>query len=146
VASTIVVAAENPFIGTWKIDEAKSSSNYGSLARETRTYEPAEGETMRVTISGSGAPGTLVLSIRPDGQQRKANATSELSRLTGLTTVIQRRPDARTLASTFQDAAGREVAVTRTQISADGRTLTVSTTGTAMDGRKLRRVAVYQKQ
>ena len=51
VALTLSFAAENPMMGTWKLNEAKSKFSPGASKSVTVVYE-ADGDNMKCTIDG----------------------------------------------------------------------------------------------
>ena len=61
LAAVMCFAANDAFMGTWKLNEAKSKIGAGSPKNHTVTYEAA-GDDVKVTIDGTAADGTAMHS------------------------------------------------------------------------------------
>ena len=141
IVAGLTVAAADAFIGTWKINEAKSKISAGLPKNSTVVYESA-GDSVKVTIDGTDAAGKAVHNEwtgKFDGKDYP---------VTGDTT-----SDSRAVKSvddhnlTFSVKKAGKVIITGTiALSADGKTRTVTTTGTDSTGKKVTTVAVYDKQ
>ena len=130
----------NPQIGTWKLNEAKSK--FGGKARNhTVTYETV-GDQTKVTVDGVDANGGAVHSEwtgKFDGKEYPVtgDATSD--------TRSYRMVNKNTL--TLTGKKGGKVTLTgRVVVSRDGKTRTVTTSATDAQGKRVRTVAVYDKQ
>jgi hypothetical protein len=141
VGAAVCFAAEDAFIGTWKLNEAKSKFSPGSSKNITVVYEAA-GDNVKVTIDGVDADGKAVHSEwtgKFDGKDYPVtgDANSDARALT--------KVNAHTL--TFAVKKGDKVVTSgRIVLSADGKTRTVTTTGTDPKGKKISGTAVYDKQ
>ena len=136
-----VCFAADAFIGTWKLNEAKSKIGPGAAKNSTVVYETA-GDSVKVTIDGTDA----------DGKQTHNEWTGKFD---GKDYPVTGDPssDARSLKKinehtiTFAVKKGDKVTITgRVVLSADGKTRTVTTSGTDAKGNKLSTTAVYDKQ
>src|SRR5712691_9249378 len=137
-AGVVVCLADNPNMGTWKLNEAKSKFSPGSAKNHTVVYEAA-GDNVKVTVDGIDAAGNATHNEwtgKFDGKDYP---------VTGDTTSDTRsytKVDDRTL--TFTAKKGGQVTLTgRVVVSADGRSRTVTTRGTDS---KVSTTAVYDKQ
>jgi hypothetical protein len=134
-------AAADAFMGTWKLNEAKSKFSPGSSKNVTVVWEAA-GDNVKVTIDGvdaSGKPTHNEWTGKFDGKDYPvtgdANSdTRSLKQLNDHTIMVTVKKGDKVTTS------GRIV------LSADGKTRTVSTSGTAPDGKKTTATAVYDKQ
>ena len=57
IAAVATAAAQNPFVGTWKLNQEKSQ-----MAGDTLKFRPAEGQAIEVTAGG------VTYSFRADGK------------------------------------------------------------------------------
>jgi hypothetical protein len=133
--------AADGFIGTWKLNEAKSTLIAGTPKNITVVYA-AMGDTIKVTIDGTDAAGKPAHSEwtgKFDGKDYPVTGDSSSDARS------VKKVDDHTL--TFAVKKGDKVLTTgRIVLSADGKTRTVTTEGTDSTGKKLTATAVYDKQ
>ena len=140
-AITVCVAAEEPNMGTWKLDEAKSKISAGAPKNTTVVYEAA-GESVKVTVDGvdgSGKPSHNEWTGKFDGKDYA---------LTGDPTADMRsykRINTHTLVLTNKKS-GKTILTARVEVSADGKTRTVTASGNDATGKKMESTMVYNKQ
>jgi hypothetical protein len=136
-----VCLAADAFIGTWKLNEAKSKIGAGSPKNTTVVYEAA-GDSVKVTVDGTDGDG------KPAHNEWTGKFDGKDYAVTGDTSTDTRsytKVDDHTLA--FTNKKGDKVTITgRGVISADGKTRTVTITGTDSKGKKFTSTAVYDKQ
>ena len=137
----VVCFAADGFIGTWKLNEAKSKLSPGTPKNTTVVYE-AVGDNVKVTIDGTDGDG------QPTHNEWTGKFDGKDYRVTG-----DPSSDARSLKKindhtlTFAVKKGDKVTTTgRIVLSADGKTRTVTTSGTDPKGNKISGTAVYDKQ
>lgn len=142
LVGTVVCYAQNPnFMGTWKLNEAKSRFSPGATKNHTVIYETA-GDMVKVTVDGvdgSGAATHNEWTGKFDGRDYAVTGspTSDMRSYRG--------GNSRTLS--LREKKGGKVVLTGTvTVSRDGRTRTVVTNGTDAGGKRFRNVAVYDKQ
>jgi hypothetical protein len=133
--------AQNPNLGTWKLNEAKSKLAAGLPKNTTVVYE-AEGDSFKGTVDGVNAQGKPTHSVwvgKFDGKDYPVtgDATSDTRAL--------KQIDAHTLELTSKKA-GKVTMTGKLVIAADGksRVLTVSTTDPM--GMKAEGSLFYDKQ
>ena len=140
VAAAVCFAAD-AFIGTWKLNEAKSKIDAGSPKNTTVVYEAA-GDSVKVTTDGTngdGKPSHSEWTGKFDGKDYPVTGDGSAD------TRSYTKVDDHTLA--FTNKKGEKVTITgRGVISADGKTRTVTITGTDSKGHKFTSTAVYDKQ
>ncbi len=140
-ASVTVCLAQNPHMGTWKLNEAKSKFSKGAGKNTTVVYEAA-GDSVKVTVDGvdgAGNPTHNEWTGKFDGKPYPVTGdpTSD--------TRSYRKINNHTL--TFTGKQGSKVTVTgRIVVSANGKTRTVATTATDAKGKRFTTRAVYDKQ
>ena len=140
VGAAVCFAADG-FLGTWKLNEAKSKLAPGTAKNSTVVYSTM-GDNMMVTIDGTDAAG------KPAHNEWMGKFDGKDYPVTGDSTSDARavkQVDDHTL--TFTVKKGDKVLVTgRIVLSADGKTRTVTTEGTDPTGKKITATAVYDKQ
>jgi hypothetical protein len=134
-------AANDAWMGTWKLNEAKSKFAAGAPKNNTVTYEAA-GDSVKVTIDGTTADGTSVHSEwtgKFDGKDYPSTGNPNEDMRSS------KQIDDHTLHVTSKK--GNKVVLTaHVVLSADGKSRTVTTTGTDAQGKKYKSTAVYEKQ
>jgi hypothetical protein len=132
---------QNANMGTWKLNEAKSTFASGATKNTTVVYEAA-GDNVKVTVDGTDADG-------------KPTHTEWTGKFDGNDYPVIGDPnsDARSLKKiddqTFELTVKKDSKVTTTGrivVSADGKTRTVTTSVTDSTGKKAKSTAVYDKQ
>jgi hypothetical protein len=130
----------DPHMGTWKLNEAKSKFA-GKARNQTVVYEAA-GDQTKVTVDGVDESGGAVHSEwtgKFDGKDYPVtgDANSDVR--------SYKKVNARTLALTGKKG-GKTTLTGRIVISRDGKSRTVTTTSTNAQGKKVTNVAFYDKQ
>jgi len=133
--------AADSFMGTWKLNEAKSKFAPGSRKNNTVVYEAA-GETVKVTADGTdsdGNPAHNEWTGRFDGKDYPVTGDPTAD------TRSYKMVNDRTLKLT-DTKNGKTTVTGRIVVSADGKSRTVTVSGTDATGKKFHRTAVYDKQ
>ena len=141
LALTVGYAAENPNIGTWKLNEAKSTIPAGVGKNTTVVYAPA-GDMIKVTVDGVDASG------KPVHSEWTGKFDGKPYPVTGMTTVDARAVTAkgdRTL-EIENMLGGKSVGKAKIELAKDGKSRTLETDGTSSDGKKYKAKFVYDKQ
>ena len=139
--TSVARSADNPQIGTWKLNESKSKLAAGSTKNHTVTYTAA-GDSTKVTVDGTDASGKSVHSEwtgKFDGKfyPVTGDPTSD--------TRAYKQVNARTLTLTAKQ--GTKITLSgRISVSSDGKSRTVTTTSTDAKGKKASSTVVYDKQ
>jgi hypothetical protein len=118
-------AAQNPFAGTWKLDQEKSQ-----LAGDTMKFGPAEGNAIELTAGG------VRYSFRLDGGNY-AMPSGELA------IWRQTSPDGWT--TEYRKTDGKLMRSDSWKLSSDGKTLTVTTSGVKANGDLYTDTADYER-
>jgi hypothetical protein len=136
-----VCFAADAFVGTWKLNEAKSKFSPGAPKNITVIYEVA-GDNVKVTIDGVDG------DAKPVHNEWTGKFDGKDYPVTGDTSSDARalkKVDDHTI--TFKVKKGGKVVTSgRIVLSADGKSRTVTTTGTDPKGNKFSGTAVYDKQ
>ena len=140
-ASATVCLAQNPHMGTWKLNEAKSKFSKGASKNTTVVYEGA-GDSVKVIVDGVDGDGNATHNEwtgKFDGKSYPVTGdpTSD--------TRSYKKINNRTLALTGKK--GGKISLNgRITVSANGKIRTVTTTGTDAKGKRFSNRAVYDKQ
>ncbi len=132
--------AQNPHMGTWKLNEAKSKIPAGMMKNTTVTYAE-EGDSVKVTTDGT-------LGDKPVQTEWTGKFDGKDYPLTGDPTADSRsytKVDDRTL--TLDNKKDGKVTTTgRIVVAADGKSRTLTVSGKDSAGKKVTSKAVYDKQ
>ena len=141
IAGAAACFAADSFMGTWKLNEAKSKIGAGSPKNTTVVYEAA-GDDVKVTVDGTDGDGKPVHSEwtgKYDGKDYPVTGDPSTD------TRSYKKVNDHTLM--FTNKKGDKVTISgRGVVSADGKTRTVTITGTASKGKKFTSTVVYDKQ
>jgi hypothetical protein len=136
-----VCFASDVQMGTWKLNEAKSTLSPGAPKNHTVVYEAA-GYNVKVTVDGTDAHG------KPTHNEWTGNFDGKDYPVTGDPNSDARsytKIDDRTLGLNVKK--GGTITISgRIVVSADGKSRTVTTSGTDPQGKKISSTAVYDKQ
>jgi len=141
ICGAVVCFAQDAYMGTWKLNEAKSKLAPGAPKNETVVYEAA-GDSVKVTIDGtdnSGKPTHNEWTGKFDGKDYPVTG-DPVSDSRSLTKI-----DDRTLGFNVKKA-GKTTATGRIVVAADGKSRTVTINGTDPTGKKVSSTAVYDKR
>ena len=133
-------AADDPQIGTWKLNEAKSKIAAGNPKNNTVVYA-ADGDNVKVTVDATDADGKAIHNEwtgKFDGKDYPVTGDPTQD------TRSYKKVNARTLAMTVKKD-GKVMTSGRIAVSADGKSRTVHTTRTDPKGKKSSSTAVYDK-
>ena len=139
--AAVCYAADNPNMGTWKLNEAKSKIGAGATKNSTVVYEAA-GDSTKVTVDGTNADGTPAHSEwtgKFDGKDYPVTGDPTAD------TRSYKQVNDHTLALTNKKG-GKVVMTARIVVSADGKSRTVTGSGTNPEGKKVSSTSVYDKQ
>ena len=141
IALTVGFAADNPNIGTWKLNEAKSKIPAGVGKNTTVVYSPAADQTKVTTdgVDSSGNPAHSEWTGKFDGKPYPVTGSASVDSRSVLA-----KGD-RTLEITNMKG-GKTVGTGKVELAKDGKSRTLETDGTTADGKKYKAKYVYDKQ
>ncbi|HEY0348482.1 MAG TPA: hypothetical protein VGC60_10055 [Pyrinomonadaceae bacterium] len=139
--SAVVCSADNPNIGTWKLNEAKSKFGPGASKNNTVVIETA-GDMIKVIVDGTDGSGS------PARNEWTGKFNGRYYAVTGNPTSDKRsyRPINSRTQALAEKKSGRVVVTGRIMVSRDGKTRTVTTTSKNASGKTIHNTAVYDKQ
>ena len=144
VGSTARTQSPDPWIGTWKVNLAKSTYSPGPKPTVAGTVkvEPSAGG-IKITLDGTtpqGQPTHTEIVGMFDGKDNPVkgaqapNSTTALKRIDGRTFEAMGKID------------GKPTVTTRVVVSSDGKTMTATQTGKNAEGVSVNNVIVSEKQ
>jgi hypothetical protein len=143
VLAVAVLASAQPkdaFVGTWRLNLAKSTYSPGPLRRMTTVYETA-GQGCKVSVKIEPASGpTLQWSFTSNLDGKDSSITGDNP---NADTAAVKRIDANTL-EIVNKKGGKVTTTQKNVVAPDGKTRTVTTTGTDAKGQKVNNVAVRE--
>jgi hypothetical protein len=133
--------ADDPQMGTWKLNETKSKFAPGEPKNHTVVYEAA-GDNVKVTVDGTDKDGKSTHNEwtgKFDGKDYPVTGdpTSDMR--------SYKKIDDQTLEITLKKD-GKVTVTGRIVVSTDGKSRTITTHEAGAEGKKLRNKAVYDKQ
>src|SRR5258706_10099019 len=140
-AASACFAADDPNMGTWKLNEAKSKFSPGAAKNTSVVYEAA-GDSVKVTVDGVGPDG------KPSHTEWAGKFDGKDYPLTGDPTADSRSYkliDEHTLDLTSKKS-GKAINSGHVVVSKDGKTRILHLTGTDSSGKKVSGVSMYDKQ
>ena len=141
-AATAVTFADNPQLGTWKLDESKSTFAPGATKNHTVTYTEANDGMITLTVDGAdkdGKPIHWTWTGKFDGKPYKVEGSSVVD------SIATERVNNRTN-STTGTKDGKVVFTGTIKVAKDGKSRLVKTTLSDTDGSKHTDKAYYDKQ
>jgi hypothetical protein len=137
-------AQDEPRVGTWELNLAKSTFSPGPAPRRQTLTFHAAGPQWVALLQGTDASGRPInpdmnnLAINFDGKDHPTKTenydTTAWKRISATTYEVIRKK------------AGKVVLTSINVISKDGRTMTITTKGVNADGQSVHNVRVYDKQ
>jgi len=142
-AASAAAQADDPAVGVWKLNVAKSTYSPGPAPKEVTVTIEAMGPGRKVSVDGVAADGS------PLKWGYSGNFDGKDVRLTGSNpdadVVMLKRLNKTTSRSTFKKAGARTI-VNGVSVSADGKTMTVAGSGVNAKGQSVKNTQVFEKQ
>ena len=145
VISVAAWADDNPLIGKWKINLAKTKYNAGTPPKnQVITYQMV-GDALKLTAEIDNAQGHVVNSYTAKYDGKDYPFTSTASDAVAGQTVRLKRTDANTTQRTTY-LKGKQIGTVTEVVSKDGKTLTRTQKGANAQGQPIDNVQVLDKQ
>jgi hypothetical protein len=125
IAAVATAAAQNPFVGTWKLNQEKSQ-----MAGDTLKFRPAEGEAIEVTAGG------VTYSFRTDGKTYGMPSGD---------VAIWRQSNANGWTTEYRKIDGKLLSIDTWKLSGDGKQLSLTSSGAKADGDLYTNTAEYER-
>jgi len=133
--------AADPFVGTWKMNPAKSKFKEGAAPKEQTVTIAEAGGNYNVKVTGTAADGSplaLSYTVPTAGGVGKVEAP-------GYDGISGKRMGTSEREMTYTKG-GKVVYTTHSKLSADGNSLTVHSKGTNPLGKNVEGTIIYEKQ
>jgi hypothetical protein len=134
--------ANDPRIGSWKLNAAKSKFNPGPPPQSLMVKVEPSGKGEKVTAEIGNADGTRTTTVYTasfDGKDYPLTGSPTAD------TVSLKRIDSHTTERTDKKG-GKVVTTLKRVVSKDGKTMTVTTKGTNAEGQPVNNVIVFDKE
>jgi hypothetical protein len=139
----LVFAADNQFLGTWKVNTTKSQFSPGPGPKELTVTFAQDGDQVKRSaegVDGEGKPIKMESSIKWDGQDHPVSSADGTPM-----TVAAKLVNNNTVEYTVK-MNGKVTTTGRAVLSKDGKTVTSTETGVNAKGEKVRNVVVSERQ
>jgi len=137
----LVSPQSDPFVGTWKLDVAKSKFDPGPAPQsQTRTWD-ASGKVSVEGINAAGKPMSYGYPIMNDGKDYPPMGAIPNK----ADTISTKKINPNTIEANFM-RGGKHAESTKFEVSKDGKMLTIDAKGTNPDGSAFHNVTVWEKQ
>ncbi len=140
--AVIVIAADDPHIGIWKLNLVKSSYSPGPAPRSAMVNVEAQDNGVKLmedTVDAEGKASHAEFTAHFDGKDYTLVGNPDVD------TVSFKKPDANTW-DEVSKKAGKEVLKSQNIISKDGKTMTRTVRGKNAKGQDINNTIVYDKQ
>jgi hypothetical protein len=141
VGTTAVATEQDPVVGVWKLNVAKSTFTAGpALKSQTRTYTQAGWEITLVmkTTAADGTQSTSQSTYKVDGRDYPVTGNPDYDTLSGRQSTINE-------ATFVLIKGGKPIGKTQRSVALDGKTLTVRSSYTLAAGGKSESTLVFRK-
>ena len=141
-ASRVSLAAENPLMGTWKLNDSKSKYAPASAKNTRVAYTAAKGDMIKCTADGvdkDGKPIHWTWTGKLDGKPYPITGSPAFDML-AYHPVNERTND------TTATKNGKVVMTAVIAVAKDGKSRTVTLTGTDANGKKITDRTYYDKE
>jgi hypothetical protein len=143
--SAPLMAQDNAFAGTWKLNIAKSKSTGTPVPKDMTREVTAAGSGAKYTFTGTDASGGSISYSFTTNYGGEDDAISGSGAPGGIDAVSLKRVSAKKVEGSLKKG-GQEIAKVTSVVSKDGKVTTVTTTGKSADGKTMSSVSVYDKQ
>jgi hypothetical protein len=144
LASTPAFAQDNPALGTWKLNVAKSKFTGAPAPKELTRTLAADGDSVKYTFAGTAGDGSSVaysFTLKYDGKEYPVEGTTP----GGFDQIAITKVNANTY-TVVQKRGGKQAGTGKVTVSKDGKTTTVVLKYTGSDGKSAGTTSLYDKQ
>jgi hypothetical protein len=135
--------SKDPFVGSWRLNVAKSTYSPGPAPKSVASTYEAVGQGYRISVKNEPASGPVQqysYTTNLDGKDAPVTGNNPNADM-----VAAKRIDSHTL-EMVNKKGGKTTTTQRNVVAKDGKTRTVTTTGVDGQGQKVNNVAVFEKQ
>jgi hypothetical protein len=145
IAARPLLAEDNPFLGTWKLNVAKSKFEPGPAPKSQTRTVAMQGNGTKYSFEGVGGDGTpFAFSFVSylDGTEAAVKGTGIPG---GADSITLKRVNPHKIEGTLAKG-GKEVGKVVAEVSKDGKITTVKGKGKTVEGKEYSSESVYEKQ
>lgn len=145
VAVSRLLADDNPFAGTWKLNVAKSKFTPGPAPQSQTRTVVAQGDGAKYTfdvVAADGSTKSYSFETKYDGKDSPITGAGAPG---GADTISLKRINSHKVEATLK-RAGKVSGASVSEVSADGKTTTLHSKGTNPDGTPYSTSTVFDKQ
>jgi hypothetical protein len=139
--SAAVVQAQDPMVGTWTLDVAKSKYDPGPLPKSATVVISPEGKGLKIAVDAEMPSGPMKWGYANarDGKDTPVTGNPNYE----MVSVTQANPNESTI--TYK-RGGKAVATSKVAVAKDGKMMTVTSEGTDAKGQKFHNVGHFTKK
>src|ERR1700734_4075130 len=139
------MTASNPFVGTWKLNTAKSKYTGVPMPKSLTREVAADGAGAKYTYKGTDSEGkTIDYSFSTNYDGKDSAITGSGAPGGAATLAIKRANPSKSTAVLTK--GGKEVGKSEADVSKDGKVTTIKGSGKTADGKDYTTVSVFDKQ
>jgi hypothetical protein len=141
LAIAVALVAADPFVGTWKVNPAKSKFKTGAAPKEQTATISESGGDLDIAVKGTAADGSPIsihYTIPTAGGNGKVIESSYEA-------ISGKRENAHERETSYSKG-GKVIYTTNAKLAKDGKTLTVHSKGTNPAGQMVDGTVTYDKQ
>lgn len=143
--SNCLMAQTSPFVGTWKLNVAKSKYEGAPTPKSMTRTVTAEGGGLKYSLEGEAADGSKTsfsFTSKLDGSDAAVIGSGMPG---GADTIALTKVSAHKVTG-ISKKGGKEIGKVTSEVSKDGKTTTVVTRAKTADGKEVKATSVYEKQ
>ena len=133
--------ASDPFVGTWKLDPAKTKYTTGTAPKELTAVIELQGSDLQVTATGTNGDGSPI-SVKYIIPVAGGAGTVQAGDFDAITTKVI----SNTVRLNTYTKNGKELRTRRMVLSPDGKTMKTTVQGTSAANQQVQGVDVFYKQ
>src|ERR1700752_1170410 len=144
VAGTLMAQTQPSFVGTWKLNLAKSKDEGSSAPKSLTRTVTAEGQGLKDSLEGEAADGAKIsygFTTKLDGKDSEITGVGMAA---GADAVAPEKPSVHHISGVLKKG-GAKIGSVSSAISPDGKTVTVNPKA-KIDGKEVKTEQVYEKQ
>jgi hypothetical protein len=145
VVAAPVFAQDNPFLGTWKLNVAKSKFEGAPAPKSLTRTVTADSSGVKYSFAGVAADGNSYAYSFETTYEGKDSPVTGTGTPDGADTIARKRIKAHKVEGTLKKS-GKEVGKVVAEVSKDGKISTVTMKGKTTDGKEASTVSIYDKQ
>lgn len=139
--SPAIALAQDPMVGTWTLDVAKSKYDPGPVPKSATVVISPDGKGLKIAVDAEmpGGPMKWGYSNARDGKETPVTGNPNYETVN----VTQASPQESTI---VYMRGGKQVATSKAVVSKDGKMMTVTSDGVDAKGQKFHNVGHYTKK